>query len=404
MEWRTRSVDFGDRLSLLFPRGWKVGETFAALEGQLFGDLDGDGVNEVVISTFAGGIAIYKYTRGRSQSDNHALHPYLYATGLGHVVCIRFLPPRAHISDQSALFVLTRDGFLHLFQVPRKSYATDTEGATARDEHQAPESPVQLSPLDSIWLCANARVCDVTWNDAEKDASLVVGTSDGWVMAFHLRGSMTKALVVEHVSAMDIGAAVTSLRLAKGADGIRRVTVAHDGGQSSLRMNTLPEGGLSWDLPPLPFRQNQAPWILPDERYEHPDIPGEPATPGYVSMAALYPDPPPPGWTTIPSLRASCELSFVTLFDVTGDGAAELVGCFENGETFFVSPSNKSVVLYYQRSTVRAAAVGHFTFGDPDLEMLGMPHSHKTEPCLLYITQEGLAYLYFNLGLSFRPR
>ena len=80
-------------------------------------DVDGDGMNELVVATSDGRLAIYK--------GLHCKRPWRVAENLGTISCFCVVPPflanggvPQQSSNLNSLLVLSTEGFMHVIDVP----------------------------------------------------------------------------------------------------------------------------------------------------------------------------------------------------------------------------------------------------------------------------------------------
>ncbi|XP_064399890.1 KICSTOR complex protein ITFG2-like isoform X2 [Halichondria panicea] len=360
-----RSVSFVDRLELDFS-----GNHFS--DALALGDVDADGVNELVIGNVDGVLAVFK---GPSTT------PLKKCSGLGTIVCVGI--GDVLNTGKNVVVCVNSDGECSLFDITTPSTpGLSKAGVSSSPEQQRRGGHKSMRALHSQSLSTpNVKTLCVAPLSSEGDCDLLLGHTDRCVSVYRWsQGS--KALCLLHTASLS--GQVGSLSVSSQSS---QLLVSQPGG-TYLPLAINLEGELeSRDLIGQPQRRNPTSSTslvanIVETVEDSDDIVALCTLDGTVRMVR--------GGVKQWELQVDHSLFSIQRLDITGSGCDEIVTCAWDGMTYVVD-LNRNIVRYKFEQNVTAFAAGCY----------GLEASN--EPCLVYTTFSNRVYIYHNIQLPAVP-
>lgn len=375
-----RAVSFVERLEYDF-----AGPIFK--NALALGDVDNDGLHELVVANQNGDLAIFKGENTKS---------WRRAADLGMVTAIGI----GDIFNQghNSLVVINGEGWCYVFDF--SAGVGDAEAAAEAAEALAPDTEsATIKPCHVQRIPANTKVLLLHDVNADGLVELVIGLTDRVVRTYQWTYGKLLGL-----NKWEFANQIGTVTINDMASRTPSLLVAHPGG-TFIRLKCKPpenateqlkeEQGellskMSIDYHPLAYSHMRNPNVSTEILGNISQ--GAAAADG--SRGALYAVATLDGTLMLVqdeqilwSIQVDHQLFALSKLDVTGDGREEVVACSWDGQTYIVNQEKQSVRFQFDHS-VSAFCAGRFSLGGA-----------AATPTLVYATFSNKVYVYHNVTL-----
>ncbi|XP_069849045.1 KICSTOR complex protein ITFG2-like isoform X1 [Dipodomys merriami] len=383
-----RSVSYVQRVALEFS-----GSLFP--HAVCLGDVDNDGLNELVVGDTNGKLSVYKNDDGR---------PWLTCTCQGMLTCVG-------VGDvcnkgKNLVVAVSAEGWFHLFDL------TPARALDGSGHHDALAGEEQR-PVFKQHIPANAKAMLVSDIDGDGRCELVVGYTDRVVRAFRweelAEGSEHPTGQLVSLKKWVLEGQVDSLSVTVGPLGVPELMVSQPGCAYAVLLCTwrrdsgvppTSEGAAEGSRDtPAPrdvethqtsgriHNKNVSTHLIGNIKQGHnPERGGS----GLFALCTLdgtlklMEEADKLLW----SVQVDHQLFALEKLDVTGNGCEEVVACAWDGQTYIID-HNRAVVRFQVDENVRAFCAGLYACKEGG-----------NSPCLVYVTFNQKIYVYWEVRLE----
>uniref|UniRef100_UPI00358E0EF8 KICSTOR complex protein ITFG2 isoform X3 n=1 Tax=Myxine glutinosa TaxID=7769 RepID=UPI00358E0EF8 len=380
-----RSVCFVERLLLNYS-----GSLFP--EAVRLADVDGDGLNELLVGDTSGKLNIYKHDGTK---------PFYSCSSLGMITCVG-------VGDvcnkgKDIIVCLSGEGWCYLFELPmipgRAEVPGPAEGHTEKDTGNV------MKPCFNQHTPANSKAILIGDVDGDGLCELVIGYTDNVVRAFRWQGNASKTSEEQFVQVAKwiLDGQVSNLTLNGRSSGPPELMASQPGcTYTTLLFQPAPGqvGPATRDCDESSFSQIYD--ILLHQTSCRSKV--DSCILGNVTAGASFSQSSAPGMIALCSLDGSLKLMeqekqlwslhvdnqmfAMGKVDITCDGSEEVVACAWDGQTYIIDRQG-NVVRFQFDDNVCAFSAGLYAY-----------KGNVNSPCLVFATLSQRLFVYWNVQLK----